>query len=105
MRSKIIDASMQWDLIAAAVEAAVIKVFTMGKEDAEQMRGKSRINFSKKTKRLLRDIADEDENADLLTIAKWLRAAVGHHTRMANKLIMVVRYMKTRREMYKELPR
>ena len=70
------------------------------------MRGRSGITFSKKTKRLLRDIADEDENADLLTRAKWLRASVGHHTRLANKLIMVVRYMKKlKRELYKELPR
>ena len=64
---------MQWDLVAAVVEAAVIKVSELGKEDAEKMRGRSRITFSKKTKRLLRDIAGEDENADLLTRAKWLR--------------------------------
>ena len=91
---------MQWYLITAAVEAAVIKVLNLGKEDVETIRGRSRITFSKKTKRLLRGIADEDEDADLLTRAKWLRAAAGHHTRMANELIMVARYMKTRREMY-----
>lgn len=45
---------------------------------------------------MLRDIADEDEDADLITRAKWLRAAAGHHTRMANKLIMVVRYMENK---------
>ena len=97
---------MQWDLIAAAVEAAVIKVFNLGKEDAEKMRGRSRVTFSKTAKRLRRDIASEGEDADLLTRAKWLRAVAGHHTRMANKLIMVVRYMKkTRREMLNELPK
>ena len=42
------------------------------------------------------DIADEYEDADLLTRAKWLRAAAGHHTRMANKHIMVARYMKNK---------
>ena len=57
------------------------------------MRGRSRVTFSNKTKRLLRDIADEDEDADLLTRVKWLRVAAGHHTKMANKLIMVARYM------------
>ena len=87
---------MQWDLVAAAVEAAVSKVFELGKEDAGKIRGRSRITFSKKMKRLLRDIADEDENADLLTRANWLKAAVGHHTRLANKLIMVERYMKNK---------
>ena len=58
------------------------------------MRGRSRITFSRKTKRLLRGIEDDDENADLVTRAKWLRAAAGHHTRLANK-----------REMHKELLR
>ena len=32
--------------------------------------------------------------ADLITRAKWLRVAAGHHTTMVNKLIMVARYMK-----------
>ena len=85
---------MQWDLVAAAVEAAVIKVFELGKGDAEQMRGRSRITFSKKTKRLLRDIVDEAEDVDMLTRAKWLRAAADHHTSMANKLISIARNMK-----------
>ena len=44
---KIKDTSMQWDLIAAAVEAAVINVFNLGKEDAETMRGGSNIIFRK----------------------------------------------------------
>ena len=87
---------MQWDLIVAAVEAAVIKVCNLGKEDAEQMRGRSRITFSRKTKRLLMDIADEADDADLLTRAKWLRTAAGHHTSMANKFISIVRYMKNK---------
>ena len=43
---------------------------------------------------MLRDLEDEDENADLLTRAKWLRAAAGHHTRLANKPITLARYMK-----------
>ena len=74
----------------------MVNVFNLGKENVEKMRGRSRITFIKKIKRLLRDIYDEYEDADLLTRAKWLRAAAGHHTRMANKLIMVARYMKNK---------
>lgn len=87
---------MQWNLVAAAVEAAVIKFFKLDGEDAEKMRGRSRITFSKKTKRLLICIEKDDGNADTVTRAKWLRTAAGHHTRLANKLINVVRYMKTK---------
>ena len=58
------------------------------------MRGRSRITVSRKTKRLLRGIQEDKENADMVTRAKWLRAAAGHHARLANKLIHVVRYMK-----------
>ena len=60
------------------------------------MRGRSRNTFSRKTNRLLRGIDEDDENADMVTRANWLRAAAGHHTRMANKLIMVTRYMKNK---------
>ena len=60
------------------------------------MRGRYRITFRKKIKRLLRDIADEADDADLLTRAKWLRAAADHHANMANKLISIARYMKRR---------
>ena len=60
------------------------------------MKGRSKVTFSNKAKRFLRDIADEEDDADLLTRAKWLRVAAGHYTTMANKLIMVARYMKNK---------
>ena len=82
--------------MAAAVETAVIKFFKLEGKEAETMRGKSRITFSKKTNRLLRGIEEDDENADMVTRAKWLRATAGHHTRLANKLINVALYMKTK---------
>ena len=62
----------------------------------EKMRGRSRITFNRTTKRLLRDIADEADDGDLLTRAKWLRTAAGHHTSMGNKLIAIARYMKSK---------
>ena len=39
---------------------------------------------------------EEEENADMVCRAKWLRAAAGHHTKLANKLINVARSMKTK---------
>ena len=60
------------------------------------MRGRSRITFSKKQKRLLRDLADEEEDQDLLTRAKWLTAAASQHTSLGNKLISIARYMKSK---------
>ena len=45
---------------------------------------------------MLRDIADDDEDADLLTRSEWLSAAAWHHARMANRLIMIARYMKNK---------
>ena len=58
------------------------------------MRGRSKITFSEKTKRLLKGM--EDEDADLVTKATWLGTAAGRHTRFANKLINVARRMKTK---------
>ena len=37
---KIKDTNMQWDIVAAAVEEAVIKIFKLEGEDAETMRGR-----------------------------------------------------------------
>ena len=87
------DTRMQWDLIAAAVETAAINILNLGKEEAKRMRGRYKVTVGKNTKRLLRGIADEEEDADLFTRTKWLRVAAGHHTAMANKRIMVARYM------------
>ena len=102
---KIKDTSMQWDLIAAAVEEAVIKSFKLEGKEAKNMRGRSKITFNEKTKRLLKGMEEDEENADMVSRATWLRAAAGHHTRLANKLINVARYMKTKTAMDKEPPK
>ena len=60
------------------------------------MKGRSRITFNKKIKRLLKNIEAEDSNADLATRTGWLRIAAGHHMKLANKLINVARPMKTK---------
>ena len=93
---KLKDTSMQWDLIAAGVEEGVIEFFKLKWKEATKMKGCSKITFSKKSKRLLKGIEEEDSNADLVSRASWLRTAAGHHTKLANKLINLARIMKTR---------
>ena len=90
------DTSMQWDLIAAGVEEAVIKFSKLEGKEATTMRGRSKITLNEKTKGLLKGMEDNDENADLVNRATWLSAAAGRHTRLANKLINVARCMKTK---------
>ena len=58
------------------------------------MKGRSKITFSRKNKRLLKGMEEDDSNADLISRASWLRTAAGHHTKLANRLISVARTMK-----------
>ena len=50
------DTDRQWDLVAAAVEEGVIEFFQLKGSDATKMRGRSKIAFTKKSKRLLKGI-------------------------------------------------
>ena len=59
---KLKDTSMQWDLIAAAVEEGVIEFFELKGKEATNMKGRSKITFAKRTKRLLKCI-EEESNA------------------------------------------
>jgi len=79
---RIRDTSMQWDLIVAAVEEGVIEFFELKGKEATKMKGRSKITFAKRTKRLLKGIEGEESNADLVSRASWLRAAAGHHTKL-----------------------
>ena len=90
------DTSMQWDLIVAAVENAAIEFFKLEGKQATKMRGRSRITFTKKIKRMLQGIEDDDENAEMVSRAKWLRVAAGNHTSLGNKLVNIARRMKTK---------
>ena len=73
---KITDTSMQLELVAVPVETAVTKFFQLEGKDAERMRGRSRITFRRKTKRLLRGIEEDAEHADKMTRVKWLSSVV-----------------------------
>ena len=43
----------QWDLIAAAVEQAVIDFYQLKDAQAKKMRGRSKVTFQKKTTKIL----------------------------------------------------
>ena len=94
--AKIKDTSTQWDLIAAGVEEGVIECFELEGKEATKMKGRSRITFNEKSKRLLKSIETDEGNEDLATRARWLRTAAGHHTKLANRIINVARTMKAK---------
>ena len=49
----------------------------------------------RKTRNVLQGIEEEEDNAELVTRAEWLRKVAGEHTVMGNKLISIARRMKT----------
>ena len=89
------DTTKQLDLIAVATEQAVIDFLKLEGKEASKMRGRSRITFQKKDKITLEGMEDKDANGDLITRAKWLRKQAGYHAKLGNKLINIVRRMKT----------
>ena len=58
------------------------------------MRGRSKITFDNKTKRLLQGIEDDEANADLVSRATWLRTAANCRTKLGNRIINLARTMK-----------
>ena len=88
------DTTRQWDLIAAAVEEANIEHHQLVGREAKQMKGRSKIVFKNKTKDCLEGIEAEDENAELVSKAKWTRHIADVHTALGNKLINVARRIK-----------
>ena len=58
------------------------------------MRGRSKISFAKKSKRLLNGIEDEADDGDLATRATWLRNAANSHVKLGNRLLNLARTMK-----------
>ena len=85
------DTNTQWDLIAAIAEEANIDFHNLQGREATKMRGRSRITFNKAIKNLLQGMEAQEENAELVTRAKWLREMAGHHTKLGDKLINVAR--------------
>ena len=59
-----------------------------------KMKGRSKITFKEETRNIPKGIDEEEENADLVTRAEWLRKVAEEHTAMGNKLINIARRMK-----------
>ena len=90
------DTTMQWDLIAAATEEANIQYHNLQGREATKMKGRSKLNFKKKTRDSLEGIEADDGNLEQVSKAKWLRQVAAAHTKMGNKLTNVARRMKTK---------
>ena len=82
----------QWDLIAAAVEQAVIEFHQLKDAEAKKMRGRSRIMFQKKTKHVLQGNENEVESEDD-TRFKLLCRIASQHTQLGNKLKNIAKRM------------
>ena len=102
---KLGDTNTQWDLIAAAVEEGVVGFFKLQGKEATKMRGRSKITFDNKSRRLLKDIEDDDTNDDLASRATWLRAAASCHTKLGNRLINLARTMQPSNNVATEMDR
>ena len=61
------DTTVQWDLIAAAVEAANIEFHGLTGKEATKMRGRSKITFPKKQNDILHRDNANDDNDDFQT--------------------------------------
>jgi hypothetical protein len=88
------DTDTQWDLIAAGVEEGVVDFFKLQGKEATKMRGRSKITFDNKTKRLLQGTEEDEANAELVSRATWLRTAANCHTKLGNRIINLARTMK-----------
>ena len=103
------DTTRQWDLTAAAVEAAVIDFHGLTGTEAKRMRGRSKIRFRQNTcdPLDLNRVGDEDKE-ECLTKATWLKKSANNHSLLGNKLNTMAKRMhanvsnKGNRELYEE---
>ena len=86
--------TIQWDLIAAAVEDANIEFHGLTGAEAKKMKGRSRITFQKKDANALQAAEKQQGNEDLVTKAKWLRKTAGQHAKLGNKLLATAKKIK-----------
>ena len=87
--------TMQWDLIAAAVEAANIEFHGLTAKEATKMRGRSKITFQKKQCDILHHEDDSRDNDDFDNKLKWLNKVAGQHAKLGNKLIATAKRIKS----------
>ena len=88
------DTTLQWELIAAAVEQGNIEHYKLKGKDAQNMRGRSRITYTRNNIDTWRRIEEDDDLKDLRARAQWLRTVINVHNELGNKLINIARRMK-----------
>ena len=84
----------QWDLIAAAVEQAVIEFYQLKDAEAKKMRGRFRITFQKKTSNILQRNENEEDEEDN-TRLNVLQRMASQHTQLGKKLKIIGKRMIT----------
>ena len=67
------DTTMQWDLIAAAVEAANIEFHGLKGKELTKVRGRSKITFQKKQNDFLNREDANGDNNDFDNKIKWFK--------------------------------
>ena len=90
--------TMQWDLIAAAVEEANIELHGLTGKEAWKMSGRSKITFQKKQNDILQSDDAQDDNDDFDNKVKWLKKIAGQHAKLGNKLIATAKRVKAARD-------
>ena len=88
------DTTMQWDLIAAAVEQANIEWHGLSGDDAKRMRGRAKVTFLKDNANILKQLDLTDVPEILKLKAQMLQDYADEHTKLGNKLINLARRTK-----------
>jgi len=79
------DTDRQWDLIAAAVEDAIIKEFNLEGTQATRMRGRSKVAYRDEDREILRGIGSQASKQETDTI-QTLNKLAGIHATQGNRL-------------------
>ena len=88
------DTTRQWDLTAAAFEAAAIEFHGLTGTDAKRMRGRSKVRFLQQTSDPL-DLGkiDKEDNDEISTKANRLKNSANSHSMLGNKLNSMAKRM------------
>jgi hypothetical protein len=88
------DTTRQWDLVAAATEAAVIEYMNLKGNEAKRMRGRSKVRFMKQEEDALSlEKVESVEQEETQTKAEWLKKSSSDHSTLGNKLSNIAKRM------------
>ena len=79
------DTDRQWDLIAPAVEEAIIKYLQLEGRQATRMRGRSRVSYRNEDREILQG-ADKQTDKQETNIIETLNKVAGIHAAQGNRL-------------------